>query len=84
MRSLESSRHHDLDQVDPEHVGKIGRETSWDDLKNVPFSGESKHLSRDEVLQRMDEAAKFGKQAREKREDEDLSGMSLSEISETF
>ena len=84
MRSLESSRHHDLDQVDLEHVNKIGRETSWDDLKDVPFRGESRHLSRDEVLQRMDEAAKFGKQAREKREDEDLSGMSLSEISETF
>ncbi len=84
MRSLESRRHHDLDQVDPEHMSRETRETSWDDLKNVPFSGEPKHLSRDEVLQKMNEAAKFGKQAREKREDEDLSGMSLSEISETF
>lgn len=87
MRSLESSRHHDLDQVDPEHVSRETRETSWDDLKNVPFGGEPTP-SKDEVLKRMDEVSKFGHSSQEKpaekHEDEDLSGMSLSDISETF
>jgi hypothetical protein len=86
MRSLESSRHHDLDQVDPEHVNKIGRETSWDDLKDVPFRGESRH-SKEEIMQEMDRLAAFGQKVEKKPKEEsveDFEGMSLSDISETF
>ena len=86
MRSLESSRHHDLDQVDPEHVNKISRETSWDDLKDVPFRGESRH-SKEEIMQEMDRLAAFGRKVEKKPKEEsidDYKGMSLSDISETF
>ena len=41
MRSLERSRSKDLDQVDPEHMRRESAEFSWDDLKNVPFRGNS-------------------------------------------
>ena len=86
MRSLEGSRHHDLDQVDPEHVNKSGRETSWDDLKDVPFRGESRY-SKEEIMQEMDKLAAFGQKSQEAPKEEsaeDYKGMDLSEISKTF
>ena len=86
MRSLEGGRHHDLDQVDPEHMNKIGREISWDDLKDVPFSGEPKR-SREELMQEMDRIAAFGQKTQERPKEEsvdDFKGMDLSDISETF
>lgn len=48
MRSIEKTRSRDLDMVDPEHLNKVGRESSWDDLKNVPFAGnQSQSLNSD-------------------------------------
>ena len=43
MRSLERSRGKDLDQVGPEHMRRESAEFSWDDLKSVPFKGNSKN-----------------------------------------
>lgn len=87
MRSLEGGRHHDLDQVDPEHVNKIGRETSWDDLKDVPFRGEPSHSKEEIIMQEMDRLAAFGRKPQETLKEEsveDFEGMDLSEISKTF
>lgn len=39
MRSLEKNRSRDIDQKDPEHLGRKNQEFSWDDLKSVPFRG---------------------------------------------
>ena len=98
MRSLESRRHHDMDQVDPEHVNRISRETTWDDLKNVPFVGDNQEKRREDILKRMDDIGSFGRGSRtgnvptpdinhseeQRAKDEEGFHKSLSEISETF
>ena len=35
-----SHKNTDLDQRDPEHIGKISKENSWGSLASVPFAGE--------------------------------------------
>ena len=98
MRSLESRRHHDMDQVDLEHVSRIGRETTWDDLKNVPFMGDDPDKKKEALLKRMDEIGSFGRGTRvesvsapdvnrseeQRAKDEEDYNKSLSEISASF
>ena len=97
MRSLEKMhRNRDLDQVDPEHINRVEKETTWDDLKNVPFMGgqiNKDELRAQEILRRMDEVGSFGKRARDNRgsqqaekirDKSDYDNMSLSDISSTF
>ena len=79
MRSLESSRHTDLDMVDAEHLSHEKREFSWDDLKDVPFAGNKTSIDwdslpdvqndvnsgqKEEILKKMDEVSSFGRGAR--------------------
>ena len=46
-RSLEGSRHKDLDMVDAEHLSHEKREFTWDNLKDVPFAGDNNEPSID-------------------------------------
>lgn len=79
MRSLESSRHKDLDMVDAEHLSHEKREFSWGDLKDVPFAGNKTSIDwdslpdvqndvnsgqKEEVFKKMDEVSSFGREAR--------------------
>ena len=79
MRSLESSRHKDLDMVDAEHLSHEKREFSWDDLKDVPFAGDNTSIDwdslpdipndvksgqKEEIFKKMDEISSFGREAR--------------------
>ena len=97
-RSIEFSRHKDLDMVDAEHLSHEKREASWDDLKNVPFAGNNSLGFEDyteraqRLFKQMDEVGSFGRGARNriKKEEEKVDeppkhgSMDINEISETF
>ena len=45
MKSFERShKSRDLDQRDPEHLSRETNEFNWDDLKSVPFSGDTQSI----------------------------------------
>ena len=93
--SLERSHHNtDMDQADTEHLSHESRETTWSNLQNVPFAGESS-VSEEDMLAKMDRAASFGRDARNSEtqqvnreatpvKKEDDSEINLSDISATF
>jgi hypothetical protein len=55
MYSLEKRhRSADLDQGDPEHLDRVATETTWDDLKKVPFKGSQEDLN--DTLRRLNDA----------------------------
>ena len=73
MRSLERSRSRDIDQEDPEHLGRENQEFSWDDLKSVPFKGGANNNPREaqrdlkDMLEELDDSL-LDDEARKERE----------------